>query len=78
MHEHIVCWIIASNQAFTEVENPEFHELLKYLRPSAEQHLLGADAYKSRVMLFSLEAKQNLGQHLTVCTYVGKEKYLSF
>lgn len=68
MHDAIVRLLIASDQAFTLSECPEFRELITYLRPSAGEHLLGADAYRSRVMVFAEESKQNLGRLLAVRT----------
>jgi hypothetical protein len=67
-HQRIIRWMISSDQPFTAVENAEFRELMTYVRPSAAGLLLGADAYRNRIMAFSEEAKQKLAQRLMVRT----------
>ena len=46
-------WIVASDQPFTEVENPEFVELLNYVHRNSsgsELQILGHNSIKRRVM----------------------------
>ncbi|QRV96184.1 hAT family dimerization protein [Ceratobasidium sp. AG-Ba] len=42
-------WIVTSSQPFSEVENDEFQELLTYLRPALEGHILKAEAIRNRI-----------------------------
>jgi len=47
----LATWIIASDQPFTEVENPEFVDLLNYIRsPAQPLEIPGRNAIKRQVM----------------------------
>lgn len=43
-------WIVTGNQPFTEVENRQFRELLIYLRPALQDHLIRASAIRDRIL----------------------------
>ncbi|CUA76156.1 Zinc finger BED domain-containing protein RICESLEEPER 2 [Rhizoctonia solani] len=48
-------WIVTGNQPFTEVENEEFQDMIVYLQPALEDHLVKANAIRSRVINHALE-----------------------
>jgi len=55
-HEKVVCWQIASNQPFDEVEDQYFIDMMAYTRRSIADKLLKADAMKNRAIEYSKES----------------------
>jgi hypothetical protein len=52
-YELLVKWIVVSNQPFTEVEVPEFHNLLTFLKLPVGNRMVKADQMHEKIMALS-------------------------
>ena len=66
-NELLVKWMVISNQPFTEVECPEFREMIAFLKPFVGEKMVKADQLKNLAMEFAVGARKRLKKYLKVC-----------
>ena len=59
-------WMVVSYQPFTEVDVPEFCEMIGYLKPFVVEKLVKNQAMKDKVMVMADEGRLRLKEMLMV------------
>src|SRR5258708_28124454 len=59
--------MVVSYQPFTEVDVPEFHEMIGYLKPFVVEKLVKNQAMKDKIMVMADEGRLRLKEMLMVC-----------
>jgi len=59
--------MVVSYQPFTEVDIPEFHEMIVYLKPFVAEKLVKNQAMKDKIMVMADEGRLRLKEMLMVC-----------
>ena len=67
-YRQLTQWIVTGNQPFTEVENPEFLELLGYLKPALEKNIVESQAIRERVFLHAGTLRHSMKKYLSSLT----------
>jgi hypothetical protein len=62
----LVKWIVVSNQPFTEVEVPEFRDLLAFLKPVVGDRMVKGDQMREKIMDHAEKARKRLRELLKV------------
>lgn len=58
-------WIVTGSQPFTEIENEEFQDMLIYLKPALQGHLVQSDAIRDRVLSNAGVLRQGTRKYLS-------------
>ncbi|QRV92757.1 AC9 transposase [Ceratobasidium sp. AG-Ba] len=64
-YRRLTRWIVADNRPFTQVENEEFRDLLTYLKPALDGHLVKSKAIWDRVFKDASTARESTQKYLT-------------
>ncbi|KAG8734285.1 hypothetical protein FRC12_018580 [Ceratobasidium sp. 428] len=65
LYRRLTRWIVTGHQPFTEVENEEFQDVLTYLKPALEGHLLKSEAIRDRIIGHAGVMRHSMKQYLT-------------
>jgi hypothetical protein len=82
-YDFLVKWIAMSNQPFTEIENPEFHALITFLKPFVGKKMCKANRLRSLVMEQSEKVQNWMKKILEVsessmCAEMSNDKELTY
>ncbi|EUC59808.1 transmembrane protein, putative, partial [Rhizoctonia solani AG-3 Rhs1AP] len=64
LYRCVTRWIVTGNQPFTEVENTKFQDILVYLKPALEGHLLQSQAIRDRIFAHVGTMRNSIKQYL--------------
>jgi hypothetical protein len=64
-YRRLTRWIVTGNQPFTEVENEEFCELLVYLKPALQGHLVKSQAIRDRILSHAESMRNDTKRYLS-------------
>ena len=67
-YKRLTRWIVTGNQPFAEIENEEFRDMLTYLRPAIQDHLVHSTAIKNRILTHAGVSRQLTKQYLSSLT----------
>lgn len=58
-------WIVTGSQPFLEIENEEFQDMLLYLKPALQGHIVQSDAIRDRVLHNAGVVRQHTSRYLS-------------
>lgn len=64
-YRRLTRWIVTGNQPFTEVENPEFIDLLSYVKPALQGHIVKSQAIENRVLSHAGTLRRSTKKYLS-------------
>ncbi|CAE6378200.1 unnamed protein product [Rhizoctonia solani] len=63
-YKRVTQWIVTGDQAFTQVENKQFQNMIFYLRPALEDHFVKANGIRNRVFNHASAIRQQTKEYL--------------